>query len=321
MRVPLRRLVERIASSATKVSVGPERPECGLRRGRDGGRAAELDRPRRPPQPGPAAHGQRRRHDVRAARPRGARAVPRRGPRQRPRMAVEPPVPARVDAREHAPHAGAGLRRDGGRRARALRRDRARRRGPLGARARPALARGRLRVRLRARDRAAGARRRRAGRPGPASRWSSTITAGSSCPSRGRSSSASSSRCRRRRRRVRRTTGCRRSPTGLPFAEHARWLTGGELERALGPALDRFAYLAEATPRPPSAAAAATVGMPGHAVIALLDDQHRFRGVVIERGRALEALAAQAQAQAPSRGATGLTGSTVGLDVTADSDS
>ena len=83
---------------------------------------------------------------------------------------------------------------------------------------------------------------------------------------------------------------------GLPFVEHARWLTGADLERMLGPALDRFGYLAEAVPRPPSKAAVASIGMPGHDVIALLDDQHRFRGEVIERERALEALAAQSPA-------------------------
>jgi hypothetical protein len=80
---------------------------------------------------------------------------------------------------------------------------------------------------------------------------------------------------------------------GMPLVEHGRWLAGAELERMLGPALDRFGYLAEAVPRPPSEAAEASIGMRGHDVIALLDARHRFRGEVIEREQALEALAAQ----------------------------
>jgi hypothetical protein len=81
-------------------------------------------------------------------------------------------------------------------------------------------------------------------------------------------------------------------PVGpIALIEHARWLTGVDIERILGPALERFAYLIETTPRTPAEIAAATLRMHGHEVIALVDEQHRFRGVVVDRRPALDALA------------------------------
>jgi hypothetical protein len=93
----------------------------------------------------------------------------------------------------------------------------------------------------------------------------------------------------------------------IPLIEHARWLTGVDIERILGPALERFAYLIETAPRTPAEIAAATLRMQGHDVIALVDEQHRFRGVVVDRRPALDALAQEAlpdsetQARQPAR--------------------
>ena len=82
-----------------------------------------------------------------------------------------------------------------------------------------------------------------------------------------------------------------RASRGAQLVEHARWLNGADLDRLLGSALDRFAYLAEAIPRGDGELAEATLRMHGHHVIAVLDEQHRFRGAVVHRTRALEALA------------------------------
>ncbi len=82
------------------------------------------------------------------------------------------------------------------------------------------------------------------------------------------------------------------------FIEHAQWLSGAELERVLGSALHRFAYLPETVPRSPAEVAREAVRVPGEDVVALVDDQHRFRGVVVNRREVLEALAINAAADA-----------------------
>jgi hypothetical protein len=80
---------------------------------------------------------------------------------------------------------------------------------------------------------------------------------------------------------------------GVPLNEHAHWLKGSDVERILGAALERWAYITETMPRSPSEIAAATVRMSGHDSVALVDDQHRFKGVIVDRRQALEALGSQ----------------------------
>jgi hypothetical protein len=82
------------------------------------------------------------------------------------------------------------------------------------------------------------------------------------------------------------------------FIEHAKWLTGGELERVLGSALHRFAYLLETVPRSPAEVAREAVRVHGEDVVALVDDQHRFRDVVVNRRDVLETLAINTSADA-----------------------
>jgi hypothetical protein len=78
---------------------------------------------------------------------------------------------------------------------------------------------------------------------------------------------------------------------GPRFAEHATWLTGGDLERVLGDALRRFAYLTETVPQLPVERARAAVRLRGEDVVALVDDEHRFRDMIVNRREVLEALA------------------------------
>ena len=52
-----------------------------------------------------------------------------------------------------------------------------------------------------------------------------------------------------------------------PLIEHARWLSGADIERILDPALERFAYLIETAPHTPAEIATATLRMQGHDVI------------------------------------------------------
>lgn len=75
------------------------------------------------------------------------------------------------------------------------------------------------------------------------------------------------------------------------FIEHTKWLTGAELERVLGPALHRFAYLIEGTPRDPADVAREAARLHGEDVVALVDDKHRFRDLVVNRREVLETLA------------------------------
>ena len=51
-------------------------------------------------------------------------------------------------------------------------------------------------------------------------------------------------------------------------------------------------------PRSPAEVAREAVRVPGEDVVALVDDQHRFRGVVVNRREVLEALAINAAADA-----------------------
>jgi hypothetical protein len=78
------------------------------------------------------------------------------------------------------------------------------------------------------------------------------------------------------------------------FAEHASWLCGADLERLLGGALHRFAYLVEAAPRGPEQRARAAVRLRGEDIVALVDEQQRFRDMVVDRREVVEALAEEA---------------------------
>jgi hypothetical protein len=82
------------------------------------------------------------------------------------------------------------------------------------------------------------------------------------------------------------------------FIEHAKWLTGAELERVLGSVLHRFAYLVETVPRSPAEVAREAVRVHGEDVVALVDDQHRFRDMVVNRRDVLETLAINTGANA-----------------------
>jgi hypothetical protein len=82
-------------------------------------------------------------------------------------------------------------------------------------------------------------------------------------------------------------------PDGF-FVEHARWLTGAELESLLGDALHRFAYVREEMPGKPVERARAALHVENEDVVAIVDEQHRFRELIVDRRDALEALAADA---------------------------
>ena len=82
-------------------------------------------------------------------------------------------------------------------------------------------------------------------------------------------------------------------PQGV-FAEHASWLSGADLEKLLGDALHRFAYVREDTPGEPADRARAALRVRNEDVVALVDDQHRFRELIVDRREALEALATDA---------------------------
>ncbi len=82
-------------------------------------------------------------------------------------------------------------------------------------------------------------------------------------------------------------------PDGV-FAEHASWLSGADLERLLGDALHRFAYVREDTPGEPANRARAALRIPDEDVVALVDEHHRFRELIVDRREALEALATDA---------------------------
>jgi hypothetical protein len=82
-------------------------------------------------------------------------------------------------------------------------------------------------------------------------------------------------------------------PSGL-FAEHATWLSGADLERLLGDALHRFAYVREDTPGEPADRARAALRVPDEDAVALVDENHRFRELIVDRREALEALATDA---------------------------
>jgi hypothetical protein len=81
---------------------------------------------------------------------------------------------------------------------------------------------------------------------------------------------------------------------GSVFAEHASWLSGGDLEKLLGDALHRFAYVREDTSGEPADAARAALPARDEDLVALVDDQHRFRELIVDRREALEALATNA---------------------------
>jgi hypothetical protein len=76
-----------------------------------------------------------------------------------------------------------------------------------------------------------------------------------------------------------------------PFKEHATWLGGAEVERALGAALHRFAYIREDGPRPLAELGREALATQDEDAVALVDSQHRFRDRVIDRRHALEAVA------------------------------
>jgi hypothetical protein len=77
------------------------------------------------------------------------------------------------------------------------------------------------------------------------------------------------------------------------FDEHATWLSGGTLERVLGDALARWAYLRDTRARSASDTAATALAVRGEDTIALVDEHLRFKGLIVDRRQALEALAAQ----------------------------
>ena len=79
-------------------------------------------------------------------------------------------------------------------------------------------------------------------------------------------------------------------PDGV-FAEHASWLSGADLERLLDDALHRFAYVREDMPGEPADRARAALRVQGEDVVALVNEQHRFRELIVNRREALEALA------------------------------
>jgi hypothetical protein len=91
---------------------------------------------------------------------------------------------------------------------------------------------------------------------------------------------------------------------GEQFAEHASWLTGGDIEQLLGDALHRFAYVRQEHAAPPADSARAALRLPGEDVVALVDEQHRFRDLVVNRREVLEVLAADA-VEADDAGALG----------------
>jgi len=84
---------------------------------------------------------------------------------------------------------------------------------------------------------------------------------------------------------------------GGTFAEHASWLTAAGLERIAGAALHRFAYLPETAPRAAAEVALDAVRLHGEDVVALVDDQHRFRDLVVNRRDVLETLAINATSE------------------------
>jgi hypothetical protein len=92
---------------------------------------------------------------------------------------------------------------------------------------------------------------------------------------------------------------------GIALNEHARWLRGADVERIVGAELKRWAYITETAPRSPSEIAAAALPMTGHDSVALLDDQHRFKGLVIDRRQALEVLGAHSPHPEPSSATRG----------------
>jgi hypothetical protein len=71
-------------------------------------------------------------------------------------------------------------------------------------------------------------------------------------------------------------------PGGV-FAEHATWLSGADLEKLLGDALHRFAYVREDTPGEPADRARAALRVSDEDVVALVDEQHRFRELIVDR--------------------------------------
>jgi hypothetical protein len=81
------------------------------------------------------------------------------------------------------------------------------------------------------------------------------------------------------------------------FVEHASWLTGADVERLLGPALHRFAYVRETLPTPSAESGRAALLASGEDIVALVDEQHRFRDLVVNRRELLEALAAESAEQ------------------------
>jgi hypothetical protein len=90
-------------------------------------------------------------------------------------------------------------------------------------------------------------------------------------------------------------------PGGV-FAEHATWLSGADLEKLLGDALDRFAYVREDAPGAPAERARAALRVRDEDLVALVDEQHRFRELIVDRREALEALAMDAIRSERERG-------------------
>jgi hypothetical protein len=82
-------------------------------------------------------------------------------------------------------------------------------------------------------------------------------------------------------------------PRGV-FAEHASWLSGADLEKLLGEAMHRFAYVREDAPGQPADRARAALRVTGEDLVALVDEQRRFRELIVDRREALEALATDA---------------------------
>src|SRR5215210_941168 len=83
------------------------------------------------------------------------------------------------------------------------------------------------------------------------------------------------------------------------FAEHASWLSGGDLEVLLGAALRRFALIVEATPRLPSELAMDALHLREEEVVAVVDEQRRFRDLVVSRREVLETFAQEAMESTP----------------------
>ena len=82
---------------------------------------------------------------------------------------------------------------------------------------------------------------------------------------------------------------------GGVFAEHASWLTAADLERLLGDTLRRFAYVVDLQAQSAAERVNEVLAIAGEDVVALVNEQHRFRDAVVNRRDILEALGGEAR--------------------------